>query len=348
MRAKNWDDEVGVQELPFGREALGILLGVTPGGWHFDPVLLSHWLRSDSPFFQWGSASLLFVENAAALLVSHDSRMTRGRLVAFSALRVNERLSSAEQVSVVGRLLQAAAQWGRSRGAERLGGPLMLSTWNPYRVLADDRPNETNGFPGEGVEPAAYNLLYRAAGLQVTDRYVTTAPPEDPDYWMFHLDREAGISSRRAGRVAVLPLSPGDGLRLAPQVFEWLNSSFVHNPYFVALSGAEFGDWLMQSMPGGVEPVRLGAFDGDGTVLGVLAGFVAENRGILKTVAVRPDAQGTRCAMALTFEFHRRLFHRGITQVQHALMHVNNSSARMSSKYARPVRHYVLYGTHCA
>jgi hypothetical protein len=270
--------------------------------------------------------------------------MTAGTVATFSCLRLADALSVSERASAVTELMDAVRRWGRRHGATQLRGPLLYSTWYPYRVLADDRTSEPAGFAGEGVEPALNNDWYRVAGLAVTDRYVTMAPPDNRDYWSDHLAREASISARRGGGWLLRPLSARDGASLLPEIHGWLQVTFAHNPYFSPLAGPEFAARVLAGVPEEVTPIRLGAFDVQGTIKGILTGHLAEGRGVLKTIAVSPDTRGGRCAMALTFEFHRMLFAQGVTRVWHALMHVDNLSARMSAKYAQPVRHYVLYG----
>ncbi|MEB3198778.1 MAG: hypothetical protein VKP62_16415 [Candidatus Sericytochromatia bacterium] len=344
MALRKFDSDATIAVLPVSDQARQRLLAVNPGDWHVPRSAVEQWLSPSQAFFLTGHAAVLIDEGRGALLVTLDARPRQDRWAAFSLLRVAPDLDGEAAEASAIALLRAARQWAFAHDARHLRGPLPFSTWFPYRVLADDREQGPVGFFGEAVEPVSYNRWYRAAGFQVTDRYVTMALPEDPTFWETHLTREAALSARRRDHFLVRPLSPQDGAALLPVVHGWINAAFADNAYFSPLGQSDFIDRVLGALPAEAEPIRLAAFDPSGSPFGVLTGHLEGDRGVLKTIAVHPDVRRGRCAMALSFAFHRMLYERGLTRAWHAQMHECNASARMSAKYARPVRHYVVYG----
>ncbi|MEB3222042.1 MAG: GNAT family N-acetyltransferase [Candidatus Sericytochromatia bacterium] len=330
--------------LPLSSEGVEAAFAIDPTPWPLPLGEVARWGGEASPFLGQGPASWVVVPGRAALLVGVNPRAAGGPLGMFGWLRLAPDVAGPERTAVVAALIAAARDFTRRHGATRLRGPMTFSTWLPYRVLAEDSPAGEAGFPGEGVEPAARNALYTDAGLVVTDRYLTQAVPDDPDYWEVELAREAALASRRGGGLHVRAVEAGEGPTLLPRIHTWLNATFAGAPYFTPIGPAELAERIVGRAPADVEAVHLVALDGTGDPQGVLVGFLHGDRGILKTVAVSPAVRGGRAAMALTFGFHRWVRSRGTTCAWHAQMHEGGISRRMSAKHARPVRRYVLYG----
>lgn len=333
-----------VERQPLSDEGAARLWALDARPWHVGEAYVRRWLGAGSPFAAYGHAAILFVGDQAGMLVSVNPRVVGEPYVAFALLRVRQDLSEAAAEAATAALFDEARRFGREHGATAIRGPVAFSTWHPYRVLADDAPQAIAAFPGEGVEDPTHHRHYRAAGLAVTDRYMTTAVPDDADFWARHLAAEAAIAARRHDAAAIRPLSAAEGRAHLGDFHAMIGETFSRNAHYAAIDAPEFAELLLGEAPPGITPLHLGAFGPDGRLVGVCAGFVAGRRGVLKTLAVHPTAQGGRTAMALTFAFHRHLHAEGVTTALHALMKSDNRSASMSAKYAQPVRHYVLYG----
>jgi hypothetical protein len=333
-----------VERQPLSDAGAARLLGLDAPPLHVGEAYVRRWLGSGSPFSAYGHAALLFVGDAAGMLVSVNPRVVGEPYVAFAFLRVRHDLPDAAASAATAALFDEARRFGREHGATALRGPIAFSTWHPYRVLADDAPQAIAAFPGEGVEAPTHHRHYRAAGLAVTDRYMTTAVPDDAAFWARHLAAEAAIAAKRRGAAAIRPLSAAEGRAHLGDFHAMIGETFSRNAHYAAIDAPEFAELLLGEAPPGITPLHLGAFGPDGRLVGVCAGFVVGECGVLKTLAVHPTAQGGRTAMALTFAFHRHLHARGVKTALHALMKSDNRSASMSAKYAQPVRHYVLYG----
>ncbi|MFN3430285.1 MAG: GNAT family N-acetyltransferase [Candidatus Sericytochromatia bacterium] len=335
-----------VERQPLSDAGAARLWAMDVGPMHVSEAYVRRWLGTASPFAAYGHAALLFAGDDAGMLVSVNPRVAGEPFVAFALLRIRPDLPETDRAAATAALFEEARRFGREHGAVAIRGPIAFSTWHPYRVLAEDLAPSAPAFPGEGVEAPAHHRYYRAAGLAVTDRYMTTAVPDDAEFWARHLAAESVVAARRrdGGGAAIRPLGAAEGRAHLGDFHAMIGETFSRNAHFAPIDAPEFAELLLGEAPPGIVPLHLGAFAPDGRLVGVCAGFVWGDRGVLKTLAVRPEVQGGRTAMALTFAFHRHLHAQGVNTALHALMKSDNRSASMSAKYAQPVRHYVLYG----
>lgn len=322
-----------IERLPLSNEAAARYLAIAPSA---DDAYFRRWLSSESPFLAYGEAELLFEGHTGALLVSRNPLVTGETFAAFAGLRLAD--PSAEQTAV--RLLAEARRWAQERDLAFLRGPLAFSTWHPYRVLDEDHGQVDFPFPGETVEPASFGRYYQAAGLSVTDRYLSRVVYDGAPPW--HL-----LPTDRKARTELRELSRSEFASELPAIHRMVSDTFAQNAFYAPIGLAEFAELLGATTPG-TEPLMLGAFH-DGVLVGFCVGSGykdAEGRpvAILKTLGVIPELRGSRVARSLVFGYHRALHERGYRLCVHAMMKDDNNSQSMSAKYATPVRYYALYG----
>ena len=326
--------------MPLSRTAIEQLWAIEGPPAHIPEIWRDRWLHEQSPFLNRGQAMVLVVGDRAGWLVSHDPGVTDEPFVAFSCLRIAPDCQGEERVQVLGSLLDATRGWARGRGVARLLGPIMLTTWLPYRVLDRDRGPLPFPFPGETVEPRERQIDYQAMGFKVTDRFVSRyLHKRNPPWWLMDL-LEKWL--RRGMRVSIRVFGSEELPARMGEVYRMVAATFARNAHFAPIDPAEFA--MLMAATGPLEAIHLGAFDPSGQLVGFCTGYIHGEVGILKTVGVVPEHRGTRLGMGLTYQFHRELLARGLGQAVHALMKDDNASNKMSARVAKSMREYVLYG----
>jgi GNAT superfamily N-acetyltransferase len=152
--------------------------------------------------------------------------------------------------------------------------------------------------------------------------------------------------------LAVDAMEPDSLDALLDEIHALSLASFTDNPYYSAQDIETFRrSW--QSLRPLLDPrwVLL-ARDGRRRLAGFLFGYAdpllrpagQPVRLILKTLATHPDFQGTGIGRYLVALFHARAQNAGFREVIHALMHVRNTSMRLSAERESTLfRRYALF-----
>ncbi|HEV2147351.1 MAG TPA: GNAT family N-acetyltransferase [Longimicrobiaceae bacterium] len=300
------------------------------------------------------------VPEGAVCLVGYDANRPVARL----ALRVAPELQGAPGPSgLVGwyetvdggagaALLVRARELLAESGVTRVLGPMNGSTWNRYRLALPPAPGEEPRTPflTEPVNPPEYPLHWTAAGFSVAAEYESRLARRPADE---RADASAPVQTRTGHGVTVAPLDPArfdDALR---EIFELSLAAFAGNLFYTPIGFDEFAAAYQKVRPLlDPELVRL-ARGADGRLLAFVFAFPdpfdrapdRHPRVVLKTLATAPEARGLGLGGRLTGEIHEAAFARGAPSVIHALMHVDNTSTRISGNYRGELfRRYALYG----
>ena len=244
-------------------------------------------------------------------------------------------------------LLRRACEEMAGQGMARVLGPMNGSTWKRYRLALPPESGEPAPPPflTEPVNPPDYPSHFLAAGFRVAADYESRLAHRPADG---SLD-DAGDAD---GDVTVHPLDPArfeDALR---EIFDLSLASFADNLFYTPIGFEEFAASYRKVRPL-VDPglVRL-ARGSDGRLLGFVFAFPdpfdraggGHPRVVLKTLATAPEARGMGIGGRLTAEIHDAAFARGAPAVVHALMHVANTSTRISGRHHGELfRRYALY-----
>jgi hypothetical protein len=328
--------------LPFGPEALERYMAIGCPD-HLPEGYLRTWLSAASPFLTYGEGAIAFAGERGAVVLTRNPRVVGEPFAAFGALTFAAGLGTDDQAAVATDLIAAARRWGRERACAMLRGPLLFSTWHPYRVAAPDDEQKRPAFPGERVEPATMQAIYLAAGLAGSDPYLTT----------YRADVIADIEPYIED-INQLPLRNLDAAYIAanlPTIHHLVTTVFGRNAYYAPIDVAEFGAVLALEPAGAQEFLGVGFYGPDDDLLGFAVGygFVPEGAeakdklAILKTLGIHPDHRGGEVTWTVTMGFHAMIAEKGYDHVYHAMMKADNKSVKLSSQYAEPVRHYRLF-----
>ncbi|HEX2188341.1 MAG TPA: GNAT family N-acetyltransferase [Longimicrobiaceae bacterium] len=246
-------------------------------------------------------------------------------------------------------LLVRAREMLAERGVARVLGPMNGSTWKRYRLALAPAPGEAapRPFLTEPVNPPEYPAHFEAAGFTVAAEYESRLAVR-PDGWSDEPEDEG-----RDDGITVSPLDPAHFDEALREIHDLSLAAFSRNPYYTPTGFDEFASAYRKARPL-LDPalVRL-ARGADGRLLAFVFAFPdaldrapgRPPRVVLKTLATAPEARGLGLGGRLTGEVHRAAFARGAPAVVHALMHVQNTSQRISGHFhGEPFRRYALYG----
>jgi len=238
-------------------------------------------------------------------------------------------------------------------GCELAVGPMDGNTWRNYRLITSDTPVDRFFF--EPNHPPHCSDHFTDAGFSVFARYYSAACDN------------LCIRDKRADRVAHHFANHGIQIRSLNRhnmktdlkaIYEVTLEAFQDALLFYPL---DFESFLRQVQPlvERIDPQWVLLAQQDDEVVGFVFGTPdylqtsaapgLESRkpridtAILKTLAIRPRRGLAGLGMLLLQRFHDRAHEQGFRKVIHALMHEQNGlSCSLSSRLAKPVRHYAL------
>jgi len=308
-----------------------------------------------------------YIDRQAAFMVEQDGDV-RARCVA--------RLAEAPDTGTIGffealndveacRLLLAAAEgWLRSRGVNRVLGPMDGDTWHRYRFAVE--PLQAAPFLKEPWNPAYYSALWEACGYTVADRYLSTriVNPADAAANLAPYQRRI----RRQGYT----FRPLDASRLADELTLMYRLSvqiFAGNRHYTPIPLDSF-----LQLYDGIRPLLVPGLcqfccAPDGSVAGFvfcypdyadavramrgrrdwlakvrfLRGRRRATRVCIKSLGCLPAYRGTGVGPALMGLAFEQTVASGYGEALMCLMHEVNDSRRLDGGTSEPFRQYVLF-----
>jgi GNAT superfamily N-acetyltransferase len=268
--------------------------------------------------------------------------------------------------SVAARLLDAAAGWLRSQGAQTVRGPVNVDTWHSYRFVTSGWEDH-EPFLLEPYNPPYYPQFWERFGFRASARYGSHMQPDLPAT-VASLERHYRKSEQAGFRFRPLDLGRFEAeLRL---LYDLSREIFQENWGYRPIGFAQFADLYRASrraiaaglcviaehhatgpagfvfgLPDLAGPVR--AMHGRGGPLGAMRYLAARRKpeiALLKTIGVVPSARGTNLGFAMCYPHYRHALAQGYRYGIHALMIEANASRRMSeAKGGRPIREYAVF-----
>ena len=249
-------------------------------------------------------------------------------------------------------LLARACRHLAQAGAQRVLGPMNGSTWASYRVVTERAvgggPEEPPFFM-EPWNPPSYPEAFRRAGFAVRSEYVSAAVK---DLTRVHPGRSRALVAVTQLGIRIRPIEMDRFEEELADIHRLSVKAFSANPLYSPLAWAPFRDMYARVRPL-LDPslVRM-ARDEAGRLAGFFfalpdpAGPKVDDRPsrlILKTAAVVDDVRGSGLGTLLIDEPRRLALEKGYRVLIHALMHVDNPSARISRHSGDVFRRYALF-----
>jgi GNAT superfamily N-acetyltransferase len=249
-------------------------------------------------------------------------------------------------------LLQRAARGLTARGAVRVLGPMNGSTWASYRLalpaLPDDERGDQPFFVGEPRNPFEYVGHFERAGFTVCANYESRS-----DLLASQSSAEPALPDAMAtGGVTVEHMDPTRFVESLREVYALSVQAFIDNPYYAPISVEQFVASYVPLQPLLEPRLVLLAREPGGALVSLLFGYPdplwrpdgRPERAILKTIATAPEYRGMRISRHLLAVFRARAAALGFVESIHALMHVRNTSMRLSGEHESVLfRRYALY-----
>lgn len=246
-------------------------------------------------------------------------------------------------------VLDAACGFLASAGCRVAVGPLDGSTWRRYRLAT-----WTSGEPPFFMEPAnpvEWPAMWRGAGFAPLAMYHSSVNESlgaaDPML-------EAAAAMGRSAGLSVRPLGPGGFAQELRAIHELSTAAFAGNFLAAPISWDDFAG-LYAPMERLIDPRLVLVCDDPGRP-GVLAGCIlavpdrmelgrtgACGTVVLKSLAVHPAWRSVRLGTWLIAGAQAAAREMGMTRSIFALMHDENHSARIASRYGRVMRRYALF-----
>lgn len=244
-------------------------------------------------------------------------------------------------------LLQAACQQLREKGCSFTIAPIDGNTWHNYRLVT-----EQGNYPPFFLEPHTPASLYQAfleqdffpiaryysalcTDLQMSDRRLIT------------------IQKRLCDRgITIRSLNPENLETELEKIHQIAIAAFRNNFLYQPISKPEFID-LYRPILHYIQPEFVLIAERQNQPVGFLFALpdaleaqrgVAIETVILKTVAILPQRNYAGLGRILVEKCHAIAFQIGYKKVIHALINYANPSSNISQYYAKPIRHYALFG----
>lgn len=244
-------------------------------------------------------------------------------------------------------LLEAACGELAGRGCSLAIGPIDGSTWRRYRLLTERgseppfflEPDNPDDWPGHFTSVAFSPLAHY---FSVLNGHLERRDPRVPEL-AIHAE-EAGISIR--------PLRRADFSAELRRLHGLSVRCFRHNLLFTPITEKDFISDYTPIEPFVVPEMVLIA-EREGYAVGILFAipdYLQAQRdevidtAILKTIAVHPEWTRMGLGNLLVDSCHQALVGLGYRRAIYALMHEDNASLHMASRFGSPIRRYSLFG----
>lgn len=254
-------------------------------------------------------------------------------------------------------LLRHTVQSLAAKGAVRVLGPMDGSTWARYRLAQVAQPEDPLGNPpfflGEPQNPWTYPGHFDRAGFKVAADYQSRAfrlfPAEDGHVGDDEPELPAALSEIG---ITVSELDPELLEQTLREVHAMSLDAFADNAYYSPIAVEKFAAPFLALRPLIDPRLVLLARNREGLLVSLLFSYPdplftkggRPVRVIVKTLATATRYRGARIARYLLERVRARARHFGHEEVIHALMHVANTSMRLSGEqHSELFRRYSLY-----
>ena len=246
------------------------------------------------------------------------------------------------------QLLKAVCIFLQQEGIRTIKGPVNGNTWHNYRLAVVEKEYASPAFLGEPVNPGYYHACFENAGFRVAAEYesrinaAVKAIPVSGKLEQRLLDRGIVFSH--------LDLQHYEAD--IQEIYHVSEQAFSENYLYIPISFSDFKK-LYMPLKNRLDPEFVILARHGRCCVGFVFAYpdaVGEKQGagkrlVLKTLASIGAGRINAVGAVLVSRLETLAFQKGYTQVIHALMHVNNSSKKVSARHNSGMfRRYLLYG----
>lgn len=244
-----------------------------------------------------------------------------------------------------GALLSRACEILASNGCRMAVGPMDGTTWRRYRFIVE-RGSEPPFFL-EPDNPDDWPEHWAQSGFAPLATYTSALSDR-----LTHKDPRAAAARPQitSAGISIRPIDPARAHAELRRIYSLSLAAFARNFLYTPISEQEFLAQYDAVLPY-VRPELVLLAEKDGALVGFMfcvpdvlqARRGTVDRVIMKTLAVDPSVGGIGLGGVLMDDAHRAARDAGFRRAIHALIHEGNVSGRISDRYARTIRKYVLF-----
>lgn len=244
------------------------------------------------------------------------------------------------------RVLSEACSLLARQGCRLAVGPMDGNTWRRYRFIVE-RGHEPP-FVLEPDNPDDWPHHWRAAGFSTLATYASAV---NEQLQCQDLRTAAALARLKDRGITIRSLDVERADAELEAIFELSLRSFSDNFLYTPIAREEFTAQYRRILPH-VRPELVLIGEQDAELIGYLFAMpdvMQAVRGapvdtiVLKTLAVAPAVRGLGLGGVLLDSAQREAYRLGFRRAIHALFHEQNLSARISARYATPMRRYALF-----
>jgi GNAT superfamily N-acetyltransferase len=307
-----------------------------------------------------GLDQLIGKSNLELKLFSVNSEEGMGRVVAIKFHDQNEGIigwfECVDSQSLCNTLMNAAVDFFKSQGCNKIIGPINGSTWNNYRF---NKTAEKPILPGEPFQPLYYIRLWEKFGFKEHSSYETSLAPNNLFEPMTMAEGQE-LASQYHLKVVFYPADPSPSF--LDKMYDFYHACFDSNPLFHPITkeayhklSGKFAQILNDKhsllvMDRDDNPVAVTLTYNDVYHMHYTAGKIkdplhAKKKLLIKTIATHPDWQGKQIGTLMINLVHNLANESGYDEIYHLLMFKDNLSATKGKEkfVTKKVREYGLY-----
>jgi len=250
-------------------------------------------------------------------------------------------------------LLDFTARELARRAVQRILGPMNGNTWASYRLALAAQPCDPQGNPpfflGEPRNPFEYPAQFIKAGFAECAWYESRSYAISPGELVDDPSSPASIVQRG---LVIETLDPSRFEETLIEVYGLSLEAFADNAYYAPIGAQEFMAAYQPLRPLFDPRLVLLVRDADGALVSFLLTYPdplwmpqgKPVRAVIKTIATASRLRGVGIARYLLMLIRARAAALGFSEVIHALMHVENTSMRLSGEQLSVLfRRYALF-----
>ena len=295
------------------------------------PVANDLWkrhLQPENPLWNHVTAMTFTVDDAtgsAHVMALIDQRLPHMGLVGYFGA------TTSESGAVV---LTQACDWIKSQGIHDIYGPINGTITADYRLNLDD----DYVIPGEPVNPTWYNDIFRQAGFETFNRYVSGLVKHPQVYIRLAMKNKP---AKGYEHITIKPFDPRQTKKNIATYHRLMNAIFPANSiYCPAITLQERTYTISVSNTTFNPDYCYFAYDGDQAV-GFIVAYPHDGALVLKTVGVLPAYRGKRISNLLVRKVHNQAAQDGLKSAIYSTIRETTKVYKMKRPGLKIFRRYV-------
>ncbi len=296
---------------------------------------ISHYLSKEHPFHSYGSIRNFLAYDKKVLghcTAIIDSRNSSVGLTGF--------YDCVEDTQVSKDLLQAAIAWLKSRGCQRIRGPVNLTIWHMYRFITKQQRAPELFDP---VSKLYYPHQWEQAGFERKELYVSAVRTEFA-HVLDHTKESYENVTKNGHTIRTFDINnPKEEFEIIRNL---ANTIFSQSWNFIALSQKEFEDIYRELLPY-VHSTFIEIIESSAKIpVGFCFSIPNPNNKkqlIMKTIGVLEAYQRQNLGAALLYSQHEKAKKMGYTELYYPLIRMGNNVTKLPYKGYTIITEYGTY-----